>query len=61
MSPGSSVGSGEVGEGVGDKAASLDSLSGQGNTDFLPRKSSIHTDTDKPEKSKRDYPALGYS
>lgn len=55
------MGSGEVGEGVGDKAASLDSLSGQGNTDFLPRKSSIHTDTDKPEKSKRDYPALGYS
>lgn len=34
-------------EGLG-KVAPLDSLPGQDNTDFLPRKSSVHTDTDKP-------------
>ena len=38
---------GEVKEGEG-KVAPLNSLLGQDNTDFLPRKSSVHTDTDKP-------------
>lgn len=52
---------GEVGEGVGGKAASRDSLSGQGNIDFLPRKSSMHTDTDKPGEIKQHVPALKVS
>lgn len=44
---GSSTVCGGKREGVG-KVAPLDSLLGQDNTDFLPRKSSVHTDTDKP-------------